>query len=496
MASLDTSVGRERDRVDATRVDATRSGVPVQTGPSPERGPGVDAGEPLPRRRLVFAIVSLGLFMAAVDGTIVATALHPIGQSLHSTINWTAWTVTIYQLGQIMAMPLAGKISDQFGRKRVYVLSAVVFTTSSLACGLSTSIYMLVAFRLIQAMGGGAFMPSASGIVADHFGRDRDKALAMFTSIFPIGGIVGPVFGGLIAQDWSWRGIFFVNVPIGMALVILAIKYLPRGIRRPAASLDIKGVALLALTILFGMLGVTTLGTAGLKPWDPRCIVPFVAACVMGAVFLRHSRRSPAPFIALRLLVGKSFLVMNIVNVVFGTAILGFSALVPLYAQNRYHVPLASAGTLLTARAIGTVCLAGLAAMLLRRTGCRLPMVVGFSAIAFGLVMLAIEAPAGVPPYLWLAAWSLLTGLGMGVSLPATNNATLQLAPDEVAQIAGLRGMFRQSGGILSLSITTALLARSSNAGVTQAYAFGAEAVLMLLMVGLVFLVPDHKGRW
>src|SRR5690242_5029915 len=168
MSSLQADIGRDRS-------DDSRPGLSEQ----------IDAGEPHPRRRLVFAIVSLGLFMAAVDTSIVATALHPIGQSLHSTINWTAWTVTIYQLGQIMAMPLAGKISDQFGRKKVYVLAAVVFTTSSLACGLSTSIYMLVAFRLIQAMGGGAFMPSASGIVADHFGRDRDKALAMFTSIFP-----------------------------------------------------------------------------------------------------------------------------------------------------------------------------------------------------------------------------------------------------------------------------------------------------------------------
>jgi EmrB/QacA subfamily drug resistance transporter len=489
MSSLETGIGRQRS-------DGTRVRSPGRTGPSGQPVGGVDPGEPLPRRRLVFAIVSLGLFMAAVDSTIVATALHPIGQSLRSTINWTAWTVTIYQLGQIMAMPLAGKISDQFGRKKVYVLSAVIFTTSSLACGLSTSIYMLVAFRLIQAIGGGAFMPSASGIVADHFGRDRDKALAMFTSIFPIGGIVGPVFGGLIAQDWSWRGIFFVNVPIGIALVILAIKYLPRGTRRPAASLDVRGVLLLALTILLGMLAVTTLGTAGVNPWDPRCAVPFVAACVLGALFLRHSRRSPAPFIAVRLLLGRSFLVMNIVNIFFGTAILGFSALVPLYAQNRYDLPLASAGTLLTARAVGTICLAGLAAMMLRRTGCRLPMVVGFSAIALGLVMLAVEAPPGLPPYVWLAAWSLLTGLGMGVSTPATNNATLQLAPDQVAQIAGLRGMFRQSGGIISVSITTALLARSTNPGLTQAYTFLAEAALMLLMTGLVFLVPDHKGRW
>jgi hypothetical protein len=253
---------------------------------------------------------------------------------------------------------------------------------------------------------------------------------------------------------------------------------------------------MLALTILFGMLAVTTLGTSGVAPWDPRCLVPFLASCLLGTAFLRHSKRSEAPFIPVRLLLGKSFFAMNIVNIVYGTVVLGFSALIPLYAQNRYGIPLASAGTLLTARAIGTICLAGLSAMMLRRTGCRLPMVVGFSAIAASLVMLAIAAPTGVPAYLWLASWSLLTGLGMGVSTPATNNATLQLAPDQVAQIAGLRGMFRQSGGIISISITTALLARSSNPGITQAYTFVVEGVLMVLLVGLVFVVPDHKGRW
>jgi EmrB/QacA subfamily drug resistance transporter len=455
-----------------------------------------DAGEPDPHRRRIFAIVSLGLFMASVDGTIVATALHPIGSELHSTINWTAWTVTIYQLGQIVAMPMAGKISDQFGRKNVYLISAAIFTASSLACGLSTNIYMLIAFRLIQSLGGGAFMPSASGIVSDHFGRDRDKALGMFTSIFPIGGIVGPVFGGIIAQDWSWRGIFFINLPIGVVLIILGLKYIPQGARRPSASVDLRGVILLAGTILSGMLAITTLGSDNVEPWDPRCAGPLALGCLLGCLFVRHSRRSAAPFIPVKLLWGRGFFTMNAVNLLYGTSVLGFSALVPLYAQNRYHIQIASAGTLLSARALGMICLAALAATAMRRTGYRLPMIVGFLAIATGLVMLAIHAPTGIPPYGWLAGWSLLTGLGMGVAAPATNNASLQLAPDQVAQIAGLRGMFRMSGGILCVSVTTALLARSHNPGLTQAHTFLVEAAVMVVLVGLVFLVPDHKGRW
>ena len=455
-----------------------------------------DGGDPDPRRRLVFGIVSLGLFMASVDATIVATALRPIGESLHSTINWTAWTVTIYQLGQIIAMPLAGRVSDQFGRKNVYLVSAAVFTAASLACGLSTSIYMLVSFRAIQALGGGAFLPSATGIVSDHFGRDRDKALAMFTSIFPIGAIVGPVFGGVIAQVWSWRGIFLVNIPIGIVLLALGIKFIPKGVRRPSASIDFWGVILLSLTILAAMFAITSLGSSQVEAWDPRFFGPLLVACGLGFAFVWRSKHHTNPFIPVRLLWGKSFFTMNVINVLFGTAVLGFGALIPLYAQNRYNIRIVSAGTLLTARAIGTICVAAVSAMMLRRTGQRVPMIIGFSAIAAGLIMLAIQPPDGIPPYLWLAGWSLLTGLGMGVALPATNNATLQLAPEMVAQIAGLRGMFRQSGGILCISITTALLARSSNPGITQAYTLVVEAFIMLVMVGLVRFVPEHKGRW
>jgi EmrB/QacA subfamily drug resistance transporter len=456
----------------------------------------LDAGDGRPRRGLIFAIVSLGLFMASIDATIVATVLRPIGSSLHSTINWTAWTVTIYQLGQIIAMPLAGKVSDQFGRKKIYLIAVGIFTVTSFACGLAPNIDLLIVFRFIQALGGGAFMPSASGIVADHFGRDRDKALGMFTSIFPIGGIAGPVFGGVIAQDWTWRGIFFINVPIGVVLVILGLKFIPEGVRRPAASLDVSGVVWLALSLLSAMFAIAMLGSSSVNPWDPEFYLPLLFGCVCGVAFVRHSLRHSAPFIHPRLLWGKDFLVMNALNLVYGTTVLGFGALIPLYAEDRYHISVASAGTLLSARAVGMIIIAAAATMMLRRTGYRSPMITGFAAIMIGLVFLALRAPPGFSSYLWLAAWSLLTGLGMGVASPASNNASLQLAPDQVAQIAGLRGMFRQSGGIFCVSVTAALLARSSNAGITQAYTLVVEAFIMIPLIAMVFLVPDHKGSW
>jgi MFS family permease len=125
------------------------------------------------RRNLIFAIVSIGLFMASIDQTIVATALPAIQKELHTQINWSGWTITIYALGQVLAMPMAGKISDMYGRKRVFLVAAVVFTVSSLCCGFAGNIYLLLLPRAAQALGGGAFMPSATGIVSDHFGAQR-----------------------------------------------------------------------------------------------------------------------------------------------------------------------------------------------------------------------------------------------------------------------------------------------------------------------------------
>src|ERR1700742_4262420 len=198
-----------------------------QAGSSAILEPAGNEVRPTDRRKLIFAIVSIALFMASVDQTIVATALPAIERELHSGLNWSGWTISIYALGQVIAMPMAGKISDMYGRKKVFMISAVVFTLSSLCCGFAGSMAFLLLARFIQALGGGAFMPSATGIVADHFGAERDRATGMFTSIFPIGGMIGPVLGGLFVTYWSWRGIFLVNVPIGVVLIALTARFIP-----------------------------------------------------------------------------------------------------------------------------------------------------------------------------------------------------------------------------------------------------------------------------
>jgi EmrB/QacA subfamily drug resistance transporter len=452
-------------------------------------------GEPQPRRRLVFAIVSMALFMASVDQTIVATALGSLQHDLHAAVNWSSWTITIYALGQIVAMPTAGTISDMYGRKKVFIGAVVLFTAASLCCGLASNIYMLVILRAAQALGGGAFMPSATGIVADLFGRDRDRAVGLFSSVFPIGGIVGPILGGIFVTYWSWRGIFLVNVPVGIALCCLAIAFVPGGSKKTSRRLDLPGIGLLAAALLGLMLAISYLGSASASPLHPLFLLLLGVGLVSIVLFVWHSSRASDPFVPLRLLAGPDFAVMNIINFLIGAAILGFGALVPLYAEDRYHLPTLAAGTLLTARAIGMITIAALAAFALRRTGYRLPMLVGLSFAAAGLVLTAISPPA-FGPYAWLAIAAGLTGIGLGMALPASNNATLQRAPENTAAVAGLRGMFRQSGGITGISLITAVAARSADPGLAIAHSFLTLAAVLVLVLPAVFLVADHRGRW
>src|SRR6266849_4234258 len=213
------------------------------------------------RRGLIFAIVSIGLFMASMDQTIVATALPALEKDLHTGVNWTGWTISVYALGQVIAMPMAGKISDMYGRKKVFMISAAIFTIASLCCGFASNMTLLLIPRFIQALGGGAFMPSATGIVSDHFGHERDRAVGMFTSIFPIGGIIGPVLGGLFVNYWTWRGIFLVNVPVGVLLIALTARFIPSSALRPSSRIDVIGVLLLAGLIGSGMFGISYLGS-------------------------------------------------------------------------------------------------------------------------------------------------------------------------------------------------------------------------------------------
>jgi MFS family permease len=224
-------------------------------------------------------------------------------------------------------------------------------------------------------------------------------------------------------------------------------------------------------------------------------LVPELLGVGLVVAFLRHARRAAAPFIPSRLLLGSGFGIMNLINFLFGCSALGFGALVPLYAHDRYGISSLSAATLLIGRAIGMIAVAAAAVFALRRTGYRLPMVAGSVVIAIGLVLMAIQPLGGISPFWWLFGTSALIGIGLGTSIPASNNAILNLAEGEVAAVAGLRGMFRQSGGIAAVSVSTAILARSTHPGTALAAVLAVFAALMVACIPLMFLVADQRGR-
>ena len=250
-----------------------------------------------PSSRLVFGIVAIALFMSTVDLTIVATALPAIHRSLHASINWAGWTITIYGLGSVIALPIAGKLGDQFGRRRIFLLGIALFTVSSLLCGLATDIYMLVFFRAAQAIGGGAFQPSAAGLIVEHFGNNRDRAIGMFGTIQAGGQVAGPVVGGLLVGYWSWRGVFFVNVPIGVVLLCLTIRFIPESQLRTRTKTDLRGILLLSSFVFAAIYGITNLGSGRTSVYDPAFLIPEAGArsacCTSSSVTrIGHQNRS------------------------------------------------------------------------------------------------------------------------------------------------------------------------------------------------------------
>lgn len=433
--------------------------------------------------------------MSSIDQTMNATALPTLSRDLHAGVNWSGWTITIYSFGLVLAMPVGGRISDQFGGKKVFLAAIGLFTFASLCCGLAPDMFVLIVFRAVQSIGAGIFLPSASGIVAAEFPGNRDRMIGSFASIFPIGGMIGPVIGGLIVGYWSWRWMFFINVPIGIALLFLGVRWFGSTAPKHVPGIDVRGIALFGSALLAAMCALALTGERGALPMVC-ALIALAAGAVLAVLFLRHAACSPSAFIPIRLLRGRTFGFMNLLNLVFGAAFLALGGLAPLYAENRYHVDPVSAGTLLTARAFGIILVAGASTLLLRRTGYRLPMIIGSSVGAIGLILLDLAPPGLLSPDYWLVICTTICGIGMGSFMPAANNATLYLDPNQVAAVTGLRGMFRQAGLLIGVSVITATLARSTHPGITQAHAYLVGAIIVFAVLPLVFLIPDYRGKW
>lgn len=450
-------------------------------------------------RGLIFVIVALALMMMSVDTTIVATALDTLQRALRTSINWAGWTITAYSFGYVVMLPVSGELSDRWGDRKVFFGSVIAFTLASLGCGLADNIYVLVALRAVQAAGGAGFTPSATALIVDHFGDERDRAVGLFGSIFSVGAMIGPIFGGLFVSYWTWRGIFFVNVPLGMAVVALGLRYIPQDRPKEQGTqpkIDSMGMAQLGIGLVTGMLAASYLGEPHAHVFSPLFLVPSILAIAALWTFFRHINRCAHPFIAPRLIRGKGFGAVNLVNGSFGGLTAGAVALVPLYATERYGLDALDASTLLVAEGVAAIILSIAAALILRRTGYRRPLYLGGAVIIAGLILLALSPAGGISPYLWLACSAFLVGAGAGAINPATRNAGLQLEPERSSTLAALRSMSMQVGTIAMVTIATAILASSRQPGVVQAWIFFVSALVLLASLPLIARVPEHRGSW
>ena len=210
-------------------------------------------------RYLIFATVSVALMLSSIAATSLVVAFPTIMAAFSVPIIIAGWMISIYQLGLTATMPIVGKVSDVLGKKFTLMTCLVLFISGSMFCALSPNIGWLIFFRLIQAIGGGGFMPAAVGIVAEEFPESRQKAIGLFSSIFPIGQIIGPNLGGWLVDSFGWRSVFWVNVPIGLAALILA-GLLLRQDEKKGGNIDIPGALLVGGCLALFMLSLTFMG--------------------------------------------------------------------------------------------------------------------------------------------------------------------------------------------------------------------------------------------
>jgi len=454
------------------------------------------------RRYLIFVSAGLSLLMYSIDMTVVAVAFPNIIKDLGTNVLWAAWTISIYLVAVTSVMPLMGKLSDSFGRKKVFLISLILFTASSFACGLAPNIYSLVAFRFLQGVGGASFLPTAAGIVSDHFPESRERAIGLFTSIFPIGGIVGPNLGGWIVSRYSWRYIFYINLPIGIILIALILILLKDSKILSRPHIDFVGASFFFGAILFLMFGLNLIAE-NFSILSLLLTIIFLAVSVSFLyLFFRQEEKDSNPILDTALLRSKPFLAANLYNMMVGAGVFGIFAFVPLYATSVHKLSTLVSGMILTPRSLGIIPASAVTSFLLKRWGYRWPMVLGMCIISLTTILLGgpglqlsrmIGIHFGVAEI--LAFIVMVSGIGVGIALPAANNACIELMPEKVATITGLRGMFRSVGGAFGISLITIILHLSSTPANGFRTTFISFGLVLLFTIPLIFLMPTGKER-
>jgi len=443
----------------------------------------------------IAAVVIVGSIMSILDTTIVNVAIATLQRELGSTVSEIQWVVTGYMLALAAVIPVTGWAARRFGAKQVYVTSLVLFTAGSILCGLATSTGELVLFRVLQGIGGGMLLPIGQLMMADAAGPSRmGRVMSIVAVPAMLAPILGPAIGGVIVDNTTWRWIFFVNVPIGIAAVIAAMRVLPKGTPQRTDPLDVRGLVLMALGLPLLIYGLAEVGTTG-EFGTTKVLVPCITGLALIGAFAVHALRTRYPLLDLRLYRRATFASASLTMFCLGAALFGSMILLPLYWQEIRHESVLHTGLLTAPQGLGMALVMPLAGKLSDRLGGGPLALFGvivttLATIPFGLI--AADTPIGV-----LSVAMFVRGMGIGFAfMPAMAAAFASLKRSELAHATPQLNVLQRVGGSIGTAVLAVVLQRAAAGADTldeAAAAFGtafwwAAALTALAIVPCIVL--------
>jgi EmrB/QacA subfamily drug resistance transporter len=410
------------------------------------------------RRRLmvVFGALMLAMLIAALDQTIVSTALPTIVGDLGG-LTQLAWVVTAYILTSTISTPLYGKIGDLYGRKRIFQGAIVIFLVGSMLCGLSQNLAELIGFRALQGVGAGGLFVGSQAIIGDIVSpRERGRYMGYFGAVFGLATVAGPLLGGFLVDHATWRWVFYINVPIGIAALIATglVLHLPR--QRRAHRIDYLGASLLGAGVTCIVLLTTWGGTE--YPWaSAQTLGLGLAALVLLGAFIQVERRAAEPILPLRLFRNSVFAVTNAAGFIIGLALFGSIVFLPQYLQIVKGEGATNSGLLLVPMMVGLLITSIVSGQLISRTGrYKVWPILGTAITVVGLFLLSTMGAA--TPQIVTAAYMVVLGLGLGgvmqVLVVVVQNSVAQ---KDLGVATSTATFFRSMGGSIGVPIFGAI---------------------------------------
>ncbi|WP_062649420.1 MFS transporter [Streptomyces maremycinicus] len=414
-----------------------------------------------PRRRLlVLAICCMSLLIVSLDVTVLNVALPAMQSDLHASTAGLQWTIDAYTLVLAVLLMLAGSTADRIGRKKVFMAGLVVFTLGSLLCSLAPNLELLIAARMVQAVGGSMLNPVAMSIITNTFTdpRERARAIGVWGAVVGISMAAGPLLGGLLVESVGWRSIFWLNLPIGLVALLATLRYVPES-RAPKARRP-DPVGQLLVIALFGPLtyAIIEAPEAGVST-----SLPFAAVALAALIgLLRYEPRRDEPLVDLRFFRSVPFSGATVVAVGAFAALGGFLFLSTLYLQNVRGLDALHAGLWMLPMAVPMFLCAPLSGRLVGSRGPRLPLLISGAAITTSGLLFAVFEAETSDVTLFLGY--VLFGVGFGfVNAPITNTAVSGMPRGQAGVAAAVASTSRQLGQTLGVAVIGAVLAAGVN---------------------------------